>query len=312
MGKLTKKIRIKEYDVIENEFKISFQLAGYVDDLPLEGVVTSRSCRSVVLIEGDTDELLMGLGFSDDHIGQMVSELLEWLDKSRKSLGGHSHIQTIQSRFEVVESLKEDRRAKAAVERIQIEAPSLDWAMSVTKELVDEHAVPVGSYKQSSSDGPDATGTFAFMAPNRPAVTTTCKYGTPAYETSDIAWIAPERGSIDQPHHNPFGTFFSTPLKGDSAAAKSMRSGMETAITAMEAAGLGEEPATVDWVQATRDAEDNRYQYRRKVAEARTDAAIDTIHTHARRFTTPMSLREHDFLRSIIQEEIERVIEGLL
>ncbi|NEI64975.1 hypothetical protein [Rhizobium leguminosarum] len=42
------------------------------------------------------------------------------------------------------------------------------------------------------------------------------------------------------------------------------------------------------------------------------DKAVNVIHTHARRFLTPMSLREHDILRSIIQDEIEKVVGGVL
>jgi hypothetical protein len=70
--------------------------------------------------------------------------------------------------------------------------------------------------------------------------------------------------------------------------------------------------ATVDRSQRDRNADEARYQARRQVAEARTEQAVNTIHTQARRFTKPMTLREHDFLRSVIQEEIEKVVGGVL
>ncbi|WP_288430158.1 hypothetical protein [uncultured Agrobacterium sp.] len=54
------------------------------------------------------------------------------------------------------------------------------------------------------------------------------------------------------------------------------------------------------------------FQARRKIAEAATEKAVNVIQDHARRFLTPMSMREHDFLRRVIQEEIERVVGGVL
>ncbi|MGO7353861.1 hypothetical protein ACCS66_03895 [Rhizobium ruizarguesonis] len=50
----------------------------------------------------------------------------------------------------------------------------------------------------------------------------------------------------------------------------------------------------------------------RDIARQAIGKAVNVIHTHARRFLTPMSLREHNFLRSVIQEEVERVVGGVL
>jgi hypothetical protein len=41
------------------------------------------------------------------------------------------------------------------------------------------------------------------------------------------------------------------------------------------------------------------------------DGAVDAIHKTAIRFMTPSTMREHDFLRSVIQEEIEKVVAGV-
>ncbi|RYG88847.1 MAG: hypothetical protein EON58_19700, partial [Alphaproteobacteria bacterium] len=135
MAKLTNKIRINEYDVVNNQFNLTFQLSGYSDQLSFEALVADNS---VLYIEGDSDDNLVGLGFSNSDIHQMINELVQWLEKPRKQLNDNSHIYTMRSRFEVAERMEQEHRGKAAVERILVEAPCMDWAMSVTEELVDE------------------------------------------------------------------------------------------------------------------------------------------------------------------------------
>ncbi|TAW65415.1 hypothetical protein ELI15_14065 [Rhizobium ruizarguesonis] len=378
MAKLTKKIRIDGYDVHKNEFKISFQLAGYNDHLTF---VSTYAAPGKYDFSGNDEQELTMVGLNADDIQQIIEEIFAWVEKPRKSLDGQSHGYMMHSRFDVTQRLEKERRAKAAVERIQVEAPCLDWAMSVTEELVDEPIVVVDSEVQEPSKGKTsskADGTYSFFTQNGTFVIQRYENGRLVEETSE-AWILP----IEPPQHTPLGTFFSTPLNDDSPAAKAMRAGMETARQAMEATGLGEEPVSVldeivafqdavkigspqsvkapvfavyqDWgsnriasaeftglgeeaqspsledctyfptiaeielrkakaeaISAELAVKEALFQARRKIAEAATEKAVNVIHTHARRFLTPMSLREHDFLRSIIQEEIERVVGGVL
>ncbi|UFW65810.1 hypothetical protein RlegWSM1455_07245 [Rhizobium laguerreae] len=117
--------------------------------------------------------------------------------------------------------------------------------------------------------------------------------------------------------------------------APAVNTGWEKARQAVETAGLGEEsskpevserPSGVVSDISVFDNADasiiagfmSREQawalagYKPKLPTEAIDKAVNTIHTHTRRFLTPMSLREHDFLRSIIQQEIEKVVGGML
>ncbi|NEI64974.1 hypothetical protein [Rhizobium leguminosarum] len=133
--KLTRNIRISEYDVLNNQFNLTFQLAGYDDKLTFGAVFDKKS---TVFLEYDAEDRLYGLGFPSADLDQMIAEIVGWLQKPRKHLGDLSHSYTLQTRFEVTERLEAERRGKAEAERIIAAAPPLDWARSVTEEMEDE------------------------------------------------------------------------------------------------------------------------------------------------------------------------------
>ncbi len=159
----------------------------------------------LLCIPDETRFWLAGFGLSDQQIRQSQEEVLEWLHKPRTRLGG-TWYDLIWGRIELAIKIEKERRGKAEAERILVAAPCLDWAMEALDELEAEHGVVVGSDPQ-----------------DRPA-------GKPTNAIKD-EWTNT--------------TFFTTPLKDDRSAAKALRAGMETARKAMEAAGLGEEPAKV-------------------------------------------------------------------
>ncbi|NTI03159.1 hypothetical protein G6K88_14135 [Agrobacterium rhizogenes] len=261
MAKFTKKIRIAEYDVLKNEFKISFQLAGSAD-LQFTSTFT---CPGHIGFDGRAEQELDMLGFSDADIEQIVEEIFNWIEKPRKDLDGLSYGYTMRTRFDAAKRLKKERRGKAEAERIVVEAPCLDWAMSVTEELVDEPTVVVGGDHSCSPVG---------------------IFSDAVYRLANDA----------------------TQLYVDAARDR---------IAAMEVVGFGEESvrANINVVETVPDLEDAPSLSEFGGPDLPTkaiDKAVNAIHTHFRRFMTPASLREHDFLRSIIQEEIERVVGGVL
>ncbi|TCA41711.1 hypothetical protein E0J16_34040 [Rhizobium pisi] len=289
MAKITKKIRIAEYDVIENEFKITFQLAGYADILPFVAVVTKGS---VVLLDQDADELITGLGFPDSDIEQMISELVEWLEKPRKSLGGFPHIHTMRSRFEVAKRLEDERRGKAETERIVVEAPCLDWAMSAPDELER-----------------DAASELAWD------------------KIKDTEWVAPQHGMPTSTERDASATQMAgmvAPGLGEKPTVKACNTNfvsLSTLLDNLEAAAHRSTnmPSPSDRlreIQPHRIAIFERFaradEQARGIAFQAIDGAVSAIHTQAIRFLTPMSYREHEFFRDVVREEIEKVIGGVL
>ncbi|CDN46853.1 hypothetical protein [Neorhizobium galegae] len=456
MAKFTKKIRIKEYEVLNNQFILTFRLSGYADQLAFGAEFNSKS---TVLLEYEAEEALYGFGFLDADLDQIISELVDWLQKPRKNLDGLSHAHTMRSRFEVTERLEAERRGKAAAERIAMEAPCLDWAMSVTEELVDEPAIVAGADVQASSqtkalddflsaDKRSEDAAKFIRAHFTKDFNSICdrdlKLGrdtvrevadatrdmliNPVQEMEELAasltdgFISREqaaermgvdlkciarRGEADIDEMNaadraradaPAGIFYSTfpgwmdvtPPDSEGSADTEAQHAVEATsnrISAMETAGLGEEPvhpleeiaafnkavnvgspspttetaATNAWVplsarpysgksylydlvwntrfHLTRAESLTRRRHHNKASEAfenldaafgklcdyvdyfekpqalptaEIDKAVNAIHTQARRFVKPMTLREHDFLRDVIREEIEKVVGGVL
>lgn len=127
MAKLTKKIRIEEYDVLKNEFKISFQLAGFADHLKF---VSTYTYPGRFGFDGNGEHELTLLGLNAGEIEQIVEEIFEWVEKPRKQLDGNCHGYTMRSMFAITDRPGQEPRGKAEAERIIVEAPRLDWAMS--------------------------------------------------------------------------------------------------------------------------------------------------------------------------------------
>lgn len=362
MAKLTKKIRINEYDVVNNQFNLTFQLSGYSDQLSFEALVADSS---VLYIEGDSDDNLVGLGFSNGDIHQMINELVQWLEKPRKQLNDNSHIYTMRSRFEVAERLEQERRGKAAVERILVEAPCMDWAMSVTEELVDEaeekplidirtiidHPSVVNTLDQITNGARMArspeTDTSAVEELNdtlntaqqsvqaisdRIAAMETAGLGEekPAQKLKDEdIEVMDTRGRI-RPLSDVWKDYsteghalvenllyFARQQWNNYSPTQSMTEVNRCAERAYnelhDYLALLQKPSPVPTMEAASfDNEEAKYLDRRKIADSRTEAAVTSIHKHARRFMGTATPREHDFLRSIIREEIEKVVGGVL
>ncbi|MGX9991589.1 hypothetical protein ACS4RR_020900 [Rhizobium sp. Z1P35] len=249
MAKITKKIRLQEYDVLNNEFKITFQLADYDNGPKLTCAFDRQGC---INLSGDAVDYLNIMGILTVCQIEIVDELRSWVEKSRKSLGGLSHRHVIQSRFEVTERLEQERRGKAEAEWIIAAAPPLDWAMSITEELdepcdntpwnqsfkfiVPEHGDIAP--QEWDSECSSSVETRTFTAPNGSQVTQFYENGVLTDEIADIAYFEGARPQWTG------GTYFSTPLDDNGPAVKALELSVEATkerITEMEAAGFGEE-----------------------------------------------------------------------
>jgi len=302
MAKLTKKIRIAEYDVLANLFKITFQLSGDNEFFHLEVTYDQRRDIHPTSYTSDTFDML---GFSSVKIEDILGEIFDWMEWPRKRLGGLSYGYTMRSRLDLAENAGKERRRKAAVERIQVEAPCLDWAMSVTEEFVDRLKLPVEAIKavEDRIAAMEATG----IGEKTPEVETPEGWevapadNRPSMFVDALNAVLPRL--VDEVGANLGHLFELQPLDFDKRnLIDAFRQSFQDAFKI----------ATVDRPQRERNTDEARYLYRRKIAEERTEKAVNSIHTQARRFTKPMSLREHDFLRAVVQEEIEKVLEGVL
>ncbi|MBA9034333.1 hypothetical protein [Rhizobium leguminosarum] len=296
MAKLTAKIRISKYDVLNSQFKMCFQLSGYHDQLTFAVAYDRDYCLT---FSADTEYELMGLGYQDSDLDSMAAEIQQWIEKPRKNLDGRSHGYTMRSRFEVTERLKQERRGKE-VERIVMAAPALDWATSALDEMEANDAI-VESL-EALTNGP----------------------------ARSVEPLKPEPSVLDE-----IEALSKAVVVGSPSVTKAT-------IAAMEAVGLGERPTEDDdrislnlvvgdrFMSASTAKSDAKVLTDlarwaplqeglpgeqstaltgiRQLPTEAIDKAVNVIHTHARRFLTPMSLREHDFLRLVIQEEIERVV----
>ncbi len=349
MAKLTKKIRTVGYDVLKNEFHISFKLADITADHL--SFVSTYTYPGRYGFAGSGEQELEMLGLDADHIQQIVEEIFNWMEKPRKALGSLSHGYTMRSRFDATKRLEVERRGKHAAERIIAEAPPLDWAMSVLDELVDEPAVVGGADDSRLIHINIQTYGHAKALDDLLSADTRSEAAAKfirAHFTKDLNSICDRdlRIGRDTVREVAEATrdMLINPVQEMEELAASLTDGfisrqknaerlgvdigniyprvsrelrrIEARVSAMEAAGLGEEPVCVsdpvDLQQQHEDAEEAKYQYRRKIAEDRTEKAVNSIHNHVRRFMAPASIREHDFLRSIIQQEIEKVVEGVL
>jgi hypothetical protein len=222
------------------------------------------------------------------------------------------------------QEIEKERRGKAAAERLIVEAPCLDWAMSVTAEL---DRLEDESHDVTESDVAEKVKALEAAGLGE----------------ASSSWKVSIAGEVDEELSTSLGSFMALhvddPYYDDDPQPSSMAAQLiefELAVMAFvrsfnatdEAEAIkavnrarqtilireAQRPynAPADSTQQSRADNEARYQYRRKIAEARTEQAVNVIHTHARRFLTPMSLREHDFLRSVIQEEIEKVVGGVL
>ncbi|TAY50954.1 hypothetical protein [Rhizobium leguminosarum] len=378
MAKITKKIRLEEYDVLNNEFKITFQLADYDNGPKLTCAFDSQS---YINLSVDTSDYLNIVGILTICRMEIVHELYSWVDKPRKSLGGLSHRHIMQSRFEVTERLEQERRGAAEAERIIAAAPPLDWAMLALDELERDG---------TSESAWDKIKDAEWVAPERGMLTSTERDAVASQIAAMVAAGLGEKPTVEACNtnfvslsrllDNDIAEFIGEELDKHKHPIRAIQAAVDW-IVAMETAGLGEEPAKAevpdDWEvptderptmfvdalnavlprlvddvganlgylfkwpplgfddrnlkdafrqtfedafkiaspgrsQLSRAEDEARYQARRKIAEDATDNAVNAIHTQARRFTDGMTMREHDFLRSVIQEEIEKVVGGVL
>ncbi|WP_172717292.1 hypothetical protein [Neorhizobium sp. T6_25] len=376
MAKITKKIRIDGYDILKNEFEISFQLRGHGHHLRL---VSTHTHPGEYGFAGDGEQELAMLGLDADDIQQIIEEIFDWMEKPRKAFNNLSHGYTMRTRFEATQRLEQERRTKAAVERKQIEAPCLDSAMSVTKEMDDEHAIvdkaePTKSTLSVTANITDAMMEAAFGERLRWDVT---EKPEAAITENGAAELVSAHVLIDGPatdealaaatdafqqiidgRSSKIESFEDVPTEGTIEPAVSSKSVitlkindkphmvvseldaseiarfLHQRIAAREFAGLGEQPTPVKL--PTCDNSDDpisieearrritvanmlkaEFEVKQLISPRSTPAAsiedaVTSIHRHVRRFMSPATPREHDFLRAIIQEEIERVVGGVL
>ncbi|MGO8034965.1 hypothetical protein [Rhizobium leguminosarum] len=310
MAKNTKKIRIEEYDVSNNQFKITFQLSKH--DAPLKFAAIYHSGFNVTL----TDEahfILDFLGISEAVQNTIVGEIHYWIDQSRKHLGGHSHAHTMGSRFDVEELVKADLGGKAEAERIVVASPPLDFALTAPDER--EGSVALVRSLEKLSDDPEWTaplaselsgggGSVVVRVPETFSALMCAKIK--AMESAGLG----ERDLRDTrfeetrnavrllwAHHNgeydgltdrqiAEGTETIRKLTGDQSVKPWFSSPFE---------GWGQQSSTPT------------------LPTAAIDKAVDEIHIHMIRFLdSKMSMREHNFVRGLIEEEIEKVVRGVL
>ncbi|MBX5160420.1 hypothetical protein HJB89_25380 [Rhizobium sp. NZLR8] len=338
MAKLTKKVRIVGYDVFKNEFQISFKLAGYADHL---GFVSTYTYPGKYGFAGNGEEDLDLLGFHADDIQQIIQEIFDWVEKPRKSLGGSAHSYMMHSRFDMTTCLEAERRGRAEASRIAVEAPCLDWAMSISEEIEREDAAAKAGEKLKEFR--DAGGRWT--APERGDIDPMKAVDLEAAGLGEESsrWDVSIEGKVNEELSTSLGsfmalhaddTYFDTEPKAVDLEAQLIE--FELAVMAyVRSFNTSDEREAIQTVNQARQTILNRdaqrpkivplnrsqqsqavdeaqYQARRRITDDATDKAVNTIHTHARRFLTPMSLREHDFLRAIIQEEIEKVVGGVL
>ncbi|NEK19927.1 hypothetical protein [Rhizobium leguminosarum] len=287
MANITKKIRIEEYDVLNNEFIISFQLAP--NGVKFDAVYDSR--KFLDLREAASRDLL-GLGYTDHAICMIIDEIFEWMEKPRKSLDGLSHGYTMRSGFEVIERLEQERRGKVEAERIIAAAPPLDWAMSALDELERDAA--------SESEW-DKIKEAEWGAP-KPGMPTSTERDALASQMAGM--VAPGLG--EKPTVKACSTNF--------VSLSTLLDNLEAA--AHRSANMPSPSDRLREIQPHRIAIFERFaradEQDRGIAYQAVDGAVSAIHTQAIRFLTPMSYREHEFFRHVVREEIAQVIVGVL
>lgn len=354
--KITTKIKIANYDLSNNTFLISFQLApGVENDLAL----TAEYDAGGFGLSLDTENYLSLLGYCEGEKVDIFDELKAWAWRSRAKLGGQSYGDIMYTRItEVITaarlrgSAEKTHRGKAEAERIVMEAPVMDWAMSCLERLEAEAQI----------DGPDKP-TEDLTKRRTPRIEPdVCYYLSPEQENEMRAGIMAAikaraaAGKVATAGVDLQTGGYDEVAQVISKAAKALYRDMNAArgyIAAMEAVELGEKPL-VDFntlldrfetsVRQERDYSPSISQWsdgylegaealqsqshsaRRAIldqVEALTpkpsapsseaiDDAVDAIHSDLMRFLTKMSFREHDYVREFIREEIEKVVAGVL
>ena len=137
--KITTKFKIAHYDLPDNKFLISFQLApGGKHDL----VFTAEFAEDGFCFEGDTQTQLEMLGLTYGDLEAVLDEIGLWLSKPQAKLGNISPVELMSTRIQTViaaarlrETIEAQNRCKAEAERIVMAAPCMDWAMSALDQL---------------------------------------------------------------------------------------------------------------------------------------------------------------------------------
>jgi hypothetical protein len=300
MAQIIKNIKIGDRKLKTNEFQLTFQLAG---SSKFAHRFVAHYSKNRIYLPETTASSLSDVGIED--LTKVSVELSSWTFKPRRSLAGETPGQMMQREIAISDAAAEDRikmkrdyrsrveaerQGKAEAERVAVEAPCFDWAMSVTEELVDEENVIRAAM--------NADSVHSSLSP---------------FEELEVISRAIQAGYGIPPRGSETSLFFAT--YPDWTLEKRIKA-VDEHITSMEAVGFGEEPvqakATVDPSEQSRLEDEICYQYRKKIAEDRTELAVNAIHSQARRFTKLMTLKEHDFLRDVIREEIEKVVGGVL
>ena len=304
MAKITAKIRVGDYSSSDNSFDIKFQLRPATENGP---EFTFSFGPMLLCIPDETRFWLAGFGLSDEKIRQVQEEVLEWLHKPRARLGS-TWYDLIWSRVELAIKIEKERRGKAEAERIAMEAPCLDWAMSALDELEDEPE-SVDRIIAIETAGLDEDTSTASSLIHPILAKKLAKMKT----DHELLWHVHAANALPEP-----SDFEDLLYKLEDLAAKrqmlSTWHERETHPDYYETCDKVDDAreAILDHVEAMKQVPSATPAAPRSLPTAAIGKAVNVIHTHARRFLTPMSLREHDFLRSVIQEEIERVVGGVL
>lgn len=227
----------------------------------------------LLVIPDDARFWLVGLGLSDHQIEQAHEEVLAWLHKFRTHLGG-SWFDLLHGRVELAIKIENERHPEAITERIAVEAPCLNSAMPVTQELIEE--------------------LIACPLPNEDSSTNTAAR-RPIEATIDPTAVMKAVGLGEEPQIIHIEVAETLPDHDDaSSLAEADQSGLkEIKLKAGVHSELAFSPP--------------------RLPTAAIDNAVEEIHVHMRRFLDGrMSMREHNFIRGIIEEEIVKVVCGVL
>ncbi len=327
MAKITSKIKIADYDIVNNRFNLSFQLApGVKNDL----IFIANYGKEGLRLDLDSEETLGMLGFTDTALERVLDEIVSWLSKSQVKLGNVSPGGLMNARIETVTETSDphNARGKTEAQRIAMEAPCLDWAMSAVGEMESlfetgdvVFTVPLREPDATINDAcvviwANLTNDFSQVSDG------IIKRG---YET--ICHIADGyRSQCINPVHEAQKAIGKLKLMEaailDEAPARELDAPIIDYVMGRMSLGLGVLAEKIRPEQEICMREAIRAGLKLKPIPASVrptplpvdaiQSATDTIHRDLLRFFEPLTFREHDFVRAIIKEEIERVVGGVL
>lgn len=233
----------------------------------------------------DTLFCLSGLGIDTDLV---IGEGLEWLLTSRKNFGGWSWDNVLWRRVEVgmqadatAVAAEKDRRGKAGAERVIAEAPPLDWAM-------------------------EAAG-LGEVAPTGPSVVHAVLAEKMAKMKTDheLLWHFQSAKTLPEPSDLDDLLYKFEDLTTERQKLSTLHE-RESHPDYYDTCDKIDDARQVIHVEAMRQAPPAPVVAPASLPNEAIGKAVHAIHTHLRRFMTPASMREHDFLRSIIKQKVEK------